>query len=195
VGDFETFDAIGVGPGLGTDPDTSGAFLELVEKCGKPLIIDADGINILSREKDSIPGIPANTIITPHVREFERIAGKADSGIDRLRLQVEFAVKHHCIVVLKGAYTSISTPQGKVFFNSTGNPGMAKAGSGDVLTGMILALLSRRYRPDDAAVLGVWLHGLAGDLAAAEKGQESVTASDIIDNISRAFIKTEETNQ
>lgn len=195
VGDFETFDAIGAGPGLGTDPDTSGAFLELVEKCGKPLVIDADGINMLGRVRDAIPGIPANTIITPHVREFERIAGKADSGIDRLRLQVEFAVKHHCIVVLKGAYTSISTPQGKVFFNSTGNPGMATAGSGDVLTGMILALLSRGYQPDDAAVLGVWLHGLAGDLAAAERGQESVTASDIIDNISRAFIKTEEANQ
>lgn len=195
AGDFETFDAIGIGPGLGTDPATSGAFLELVEKCGKPLIIDADGINILGREKDTLAGIPANTIITPHVREFERIAGKADNGFERLRLQIEFAVKYHCIVVLKGAYTSIAAPQGKVFFNSTGNPGMATAGSGDVLTGMILALLSRGYQPADAAVLGVWLHGLAGDLAAAERGQESVTASDIIDNISRAFINSEETNQ
>ncbi|MFZ2341060.1 MAG: NAD(P)H-hydrate dehydratase [Bacteroidales bacterium] len=195
VGDFESFDAIGAGPGMGTNPATSRAFLDLIEKCGKPLVIDADGINILGRERDKIHGIPANSVITPHVREFERIAGKADNGFDRLRLQIEFAVKQNCILVLKGAYTSIATPEGKVFFNSTGNPGMATAGSGDVLTGMMLALLSRGYQPADAAVLGVWLHGLAGDLAAAERGQESVTASDIIDNISRAFIKSEEMNQ
>ncbi len=195
VNDYAIFDAIGAGPGLGSDPATCKAFLELVENCEKPMVIDADGINILSREKEKLPVLPANTILTPHVREFERIAGKADNGFDRLRLQIEFAVKQNCIVVLKGAYTSIATSEGKVFFNSTGNPGMATAGSGDVLTGMILALLSRGYQPADAAVLGVWLHGLAGDLTAAGMGQESVTASDIIDNVSRAFVKTEDMNQ
>lgn len=195
VGEYGIFDAIGTGPGLGSDPATSRAFLELVDSCGKPLVIDADGINILGQFRDNIPRLPAGTIITPHVREFERLAGKADDGFSRLSLQVEFAVKHKCIVVLKGAYSSIATPEGKVFFNSTGNPGMATAGSGDVLTGMILALLSRGYQPADAAVLGVWLHGLAGDLAAADKGQESLTASDIIDNISHAFIKSEENNK
>ena len=195
VGEYDIFDAIGAGPGLGADRATSGAFLDLVEKCGKPIVIDADGINILAMEKEKFPVLPVNSILTPHVREFERIAGKADNGFDRLRLQIDFAVKQNCIIVLKGAYTSIATPDGKVFFNSTGNPGMATAGSGDVLTGMILALLSRGYRPADAAVLGVWLHGLAGDLAAAGMGQESVTASDIIDYISHAFVKTEEMNQ
>lgn len=195
VGDYDIFDAIGAGPGLGADPATSVAFLDLIEKCGKPMVIDADGINIIGRERENLPVLPANTILTPHLREFERIAGKADNGFDRLSMQIEFAVKHNCIVVLKGAYTSIATPEGKVFFNSTGNPGMATAGSGDVLTGMILALLSRGYQPADAAVLGVWLHGLAGDLAADVMGQESVTASDIIDHISCAFIKTEEMNQ
>ena len=195
VGEYGIFDAIGAGPGLGSDPATSRAFLELVDSCGKPLVIDADGINILGQFRDNIPRLPAGTIITPHVREFERLAGKADDGFSRLSQQVEFAVKHKCIVVLKGAYSSIATPEGKVFFNSTGNPGMATAGSGDVLTGMILALLSRGYQPADAAVLGVWLHGLAGDLAAADKGQESLTASDIIDNISHAFIKSEENNK
>ncbi|MBN2667028.1 MAG: NAD(P)H-hydrate dehydratase [Bacteroidales bacterium] len=195
MGDYNIFDSIGAGPGLGFDPATCKAFLELVKKSKKPMVIDADGINILGIEKENLPGLPANTVITPHVREFERIAGKSDNGFHRLRMQIDFAVEQNCIVVLKGAYTSIATPEGKVFFNSTGNPGMATAGSGDVLTGMILALLSRGYQPADAAVLGVWLHGLAGDLAAAERGQESVTASGIIDYISRAFVKSEEMNQ
>ncbi len=195
VGDYDIFNAIGAGPGLGTDQATCWAFLDLLENYGKPMVIDADGINILGMEREYLSRLPAKTILTPHVREFERIAGKADNGFSRLGMQMEFAAKHNCIVVLKGAHTSIATPDGKVFFNSTGNPGMATAGSGDVLTGMILALLSRGYQPADAAVLGVWLHGLAGDLAAAAMGQESVTASDIIDNISRAFVKTEEMNQ
>lgn len=195
VGDFDIFDAIGAGPGLGTDQATCTAFLGLVENCGKPIVIDADGINILGMEREYLLRLPAKTVITPHVREFERIAGKADNGFKRLRMQMEFAAKQNCIVVLKGAYTSIATPEGKVFFNSTGNPGMATAGSGDVLTGMILALLSSGYQPADAAVLGVFLHGLAGDMAAAEKGQESVTASDITDFISNAFFKLRERNQ
>jgi len=195
VSDYDIFDSIGAGPGLGSDPVTCKAFLELVKKCEKPMVIDADGINILGMGRENLPSLPANSVITPHVREFERIAGNSDNGFNRLMMQIEFAVKHNCIVVLKGAYTSIATPEGKVFFNSTGNPGMATAGSGDVLTGMILALLSRGHQSADAAILGVWLHGLAGDLAAAETGQESVTASGIIDYISRAFVKTEEMNQ
>lgn len=195
VDDFESFDAIGAGPGIGTDMVTRMAFLWFLENCGKPVVIDADGINILGLEKNNFPLLPGMTVLTPHVREFERIAGKAAGGYARLMLQIDFARRHKCVVVLKGAYTSVATPEGKVFFNSTGNPGMATAGSGDVLTGIILALLSRGYQPADAAVLGVYIHGLAGDIAASFAGQESLTASDIILNISNAFRRLEDINQ
>jgi NAD(P)H-hydrate epimerase len=195
VDDYDSFDAIGAGPGIGTETVTRMAFLGLVENCDKPLVIDADGINILGMERNNLPLFPEKTILTPHVKEFERIAGKASGGFERLMMLIEFARSHKCVVVLKGAYTAVATPEGKVFFNSTGNPGMATAGSGDVLTGMILALLSRGYLPADAAVLGVYIHGLAGDMAASHTGQESLTASDIIDNISYAFLRLEERNQ
>ena len=195
VDDYESFDAIGAGPGIGTETVTRMAFLGLVENCGKPLVIDADGINILGLEKHNLPLFPEKCILTPHVKEFERIAGKTSGGFQRLLLQAEYAGKHKCVVVLKGAYTSVATPGGRIFFNSTGNPGMATAGSGDVLTGIILALLARGYQPADASVLGVYIHGLAGDMAARRSGQESLTASDIIDNISNAFIELEEKNQ
>ena len=195
VDDYDSFDAIGAGPGIGTETVTRMAFLGLVENCDKPLVIDADGINILGMERNNLPLFPEKTILTPHVKEFERIAGKASGGFERLMMLIEFARSHKCVVVLKGAYTAVATPEGKVFFNSTGNPGMATAGSGDVLTGMILALLSRGYLPADAAVLGVYIHGLAGDMAASHTVQESLTASDIIDNISYAFLRLEERNQ
>lgn len=195
IDDIEGFDAIGAGPGMGTETVTRLAFLWFLENCGKPLIIDADGINILGLEKNNLPMLPQSAILTPHVKEFERIAGKASGAYDRLMMQIEFACRHKCVVVLKGAHSSVALPEGKVFFNSTGNPGMATAGSGDVLTGMILALLSRGYPPADAAVLGVYIHGLAGDLAASDVGQESLTASDIIENIPNAFRKLEEKNK
>ena len=190
--DIETvdpFDAIGIGPGIGTDPDTQKAFHDLMADSSKPMVIDADGINILGLNKQWLDELPHETILTPHIREFERIAGKTEESFARMQKQVEFAVKYDCIVILKGAHTSIATPEGKVFFNSTGNPGMATAGSGDVLTGMILSLLAQGYSPDNAAVIGVYLHGLAGDIAAAKSCYESIIATDIIDNIGNAFLK------
>jgi ADP-dependent NAD(P)H-hydrate dehydratase / NAD(P)H-hydrate epimerase len=190
--DIETvdpFDAIGVGPGIGTDPETQRAFHSLIATRGKPMVIDADGINILGLNKDLLHELPHETILTPHIREFERMAGKTENSYVRMEKQTEFAVKYNCIVVLKGAYTSIASPDGKVFFNSTGNPGMATAGSGDVLTGMILSLLAQGYAPENAAVAGVYLHGLAGDIAAAKSCYESIIATDIIDNIGNAFLK------
>lgn len=156
------------------------------------MVIDADGLNILSLNKEWLTMLPEGTILTPHPKEFERLAGKTQNSYQQLALQVDFSKKYKCILVLKGAHTSISTPSGKVYFNSTGNPGMATAGSGDVLTGIILSLLSQGYMPEDAAVLGVYLHGLAGDMAAAELCYESIIASDIIKGLAKAFNKLRE---
>jgi NAD(P)H-hydrate epimerase len=190
--DIETidqFDALGIGPGIGTDPETQRAFHTVLAGRGKPMVIDADGINILGLNKEWLDELLPETILTPHIREFERISGKSDDSFSRMQKQVEFAVKHNSFVVLKGAHTSIASPDGKVIFNSTGNPGMATAGSGDVLTGMILSLLAQGYPPVNAAVIGVYLHGLAGDIAAAKSCYESIIATDIIDNIGNGFIK------
>jgi NAD(P)H-hydrate epimerase len=185
----DIFDAAGIGPGIGTDPVTQKALHAFLLNRSKPLVIDADGINILGLNKKWLNELPGETILTPHVKEFERIAGKTEDGYLRLEKQIEFAAKYNCIIILKGAYSAIVTPGGKVFFNCTGNPGMATAGSGDVLTGMILSLLAQGYSPENSAVMGVFLHGLAGDIASAKSGYESIIASDIIDNIGNAFLK------
>jgi len=188
----DPFNAVGIGPGMGTQKESQKALHGLLLSCKKPLVIDADALNILSINKDWISLLPEGTVLTPHPKEFERLAGKTDNSYARLKKQIEFSSKHNCIVVLKGAYTSVTSPGSEVSFNSTGNPGMATAGSGDVLTGMILSLLAQGYDPADAAVTGVFLHGLAGDVAAEKSSYESVIASDIINNIASAFNITRE---
>jgi NAD(P)H-hydrate epimerase len=192
IGITDNYNAIGIGPGIGTQPETQNALYKLLKTCKKPMVIDADGINILSMNKEWLSMIPAGSVLTPHPKEFERIAGKSENSYQRLVRQIEFSDKYKCVMILKGAYTSVTTPDGKVFFNSTGNPGMATAGSGDVLTGIVLSLLSQGYKPEEAAVLGVYLHGLAGDLAAEESSFESIIASDIINYTGRAFNKLRE---
>ena len=189
IGDMAPFNASGIGPGIGTDPLTRKALNNFLLSRGKPIVIDADGINILGLNKEWLSALPGGTVLTPHVKEFERMAGECENSYSRLEKQIEFAARYDCIVVLKGAHSSVVTPGGKVFFNSTGNPGMATAGSGDVLTGMILSLLAQGYSPEDASVTGVYLHGLAGDIASSRLGYESVIASDIIENIGNAFLK------
>jgi len=184
-----SYDAAAIGPGIGTDPETQKALHSIILDRNKPLVIDADGINILGLNKKWLSALPRETIITPHIKEFERITERIDNGYSRLEKQVEFAAEFNCIVVLKGAFTSIATPEGKVYFNSTGNPGMATAGSGDTLTGIILSFLAQGYFPEHAAILGVYLHGLAGDIASRRTGYESLIASDIIDCLGEAFIK------
>ena len=189
VGKTDIFSAVGVGPGLGTEPKSQIALFSLLSECKKPMVIDADALNILSLNKEWLSLLTEGTILTPHPKEFERLAGKTDTGFDRMKRQIEFSKENNCIVVLKGAHTSVTTPEGKVMFNSTGNPGMAKGGSGDVLTGIILSLLAQGYTPENAAVTGVYLHGLAGDIAADELCFESIIASDIINCIGKAFNK------
>lgn len=187
VKDLTPFSAIGVGPAIGTKTNSQRGFKMLLEQAHCPIVIDADGLNILSMNKDWMKLLPANTIITPHPGEFDRLAGHSESGFERLQKAIKMATEYNIIVVLKGAFTAIATPNGNVFFNSTGNPGMATAGSGDTLTGMILGLLSQKYTPLDAAIVGVYLHGLAGDIAAKKRGENGLIASDIIDHIGKAI--------
>jgi NAD(P)H-hydrate epimerase len=181
------YDAVAIGPGMGTHEETKKALYGLLWNCDKPLVIDADGLNILAMNNQWLQELPEGTVLTPHLKEFERLAGKCSGGYERLQKQIEFSVKYRCVVVLKGANTSVTSPDGQVAFNSTGNPGMATAGSGDVLTGMILSLLAQGYLPTDAAKIAVYLHGLAGDIASGSASMESVIASDIIDKIGEAW--------
>jgi len=187
IGNTDPFSAVGIGPGIGTEPESQRVLHKLLEESRKPIVIDADALNILSLNKGWFSLIPEGAILTPHPKEFERLTGESGNSFLRLNKQIEFSKEHKCIVVLKGAHTSISTPEGNVSFNSTGNPGMATAGSGDVLTGIILSLLAQGYSPENAAVVGVYLHGMAGDIAAEESCFESIIATDIIKCIGKAF--------
>lgn len=187
--DLLNYTAIGVGPGLGRNPETANALKRLIQETKVPLVLDADALNIISENKTWLAFLPERTIITPHPKEFERLFGKTENSLQRLELQREMSRKYNLIIVLKGANTAVTFPTGACFFNTTGNPGMATAGSGDVLTGIILSLVAQRYMPEEAALLGVYLHGLAGDIAASENGMASLIASDITKNIGKAFRK------
>jgi len=186
------FDTIAIGPGLGTDEKTEFGFEQFLsenEFKNKKLIIDADGINLLSQNKNLLRKLPKNTILTPHDKELERLIGGWNDSIEKINKIKNLTKEYGLIVVSKGAFSQIHTADGKIYFNSTGNPGMATAGSGDVLTGMIAGLLGRGYEPKEAAILGVYLHGLSGDLAVDEIGEESMIATDLIDFIPKAFQK------
>lgn len=187
--ELSAFSAVGVGPALGKRMNSQKALRKLIEECRIPLVLDADALNILGKNKDWLKLLPANTILTPHPKEFERISEPVKDSFARFKLQKEFSEKYNVIVVLKGAYTCVSTPDGACYFNSTGNPGMASGGSGDVLTGIILSMLAQGFDPLKAAISAVYIHGLAGDVAATKKSEEAMIASDIIDNFGDAFKK------
>ncbi len=181
------YDSLGIGPGLGTHNDTSLAFTELLKKHQKPIVLDADAINLVAKNKELLKLLPPNSILTPHPGEFKRLVGNWDNDFERLEKQVALSMEFNIIIALKGAHSSITTPSGKVYFNSSGNPGMATAGSGDVLTGIITSLLGQGYQPLEAALLGVYLHGSAGDLAAHQLTQECLIATDIINYLPKAY--------
>ncbi|NQV03500.1 MAG: NAD(P)H-hydrate dehydratase [Bacteroidia bacterium] len=184
---LDPYTAIGIGPGIGLEKQTQNAFKHLIQE-GIPMVIDADAINILGENKTWLSFLAPGCILTPHPKEFERIAGTSTDDFERNRLQRELSFRYSCYIVLKGANTSITTPDGKCFFNTSGNPGMATGGSGDVLTGIITGLMAQHYKPLEACLLGVYLHGLAGDLAADELGYEALIAGDLIDNLGNAFL-------
>lgn len=185
------YNVIGCGPGIGTATPTARALKYLLDSYSHPIVLDADAINILSDNRIWCDRIPTNSIITPHHREFERLVGSWKNEDERLDKQLMFAKHHNCIVVLKGANTSIVMPDGSHFINTTGNPGMAAAGSGDVLTGIILGLMAQGYSSNESAILGVYLHGKSGDIAADNLSQHSMIASDIIDYLPKAFLSLE----
>ncbi len=190
VPDFETdtYAAIGLGCGLGQAPATKYMLKKLLERVRQPLVIDADALNLMAQMPAAVKEhIPQYSIFTPHLKEFSRWVGKSDNDFERLATLQHFAMAYQVYVVLKGAHSVIATPEGKLCFNTTGNAGMATAGSGDVLTGVIIGLLSQGYAPESAALLGVYLHGKSGDLALQTQSQESLTASDLIDYLGQAY--------
>lgn len=181
------YSAIGIGPGISTADPTHRVVKKLLESAPCPIVMDADALNILAQHPEWIALLPAQTILTPHPGEFDRLFGQSANCWDRFQKLLKIAKKYQMIIVLKGHHTIIALPDGTCYFNSTGNPGMATAGSGDVLTGMILSLLAQGYAPERAALCAVYLHGLAGDIAAQEHGFEALLASDIIKCIGKAF--------
>ncbi len=194
VPELASFDAIGIGPGLGNQVLAHGFMKSILKVYKKPMVLDADALNIIASDIELLSMLPKDSVLTPHPGEFRRLVGKWKDDFERLDFQIDMSKRYGVIVVLKGAHTSISTPSGKVYFNSTGNPGMATGGSGDVLTGIITALLGQKYSPEKSAILGVYLHGLAADIAVKFLGEESLSASDIIDYLPQAFMEVKGIN-
>jgi NAD(P)H-hydrate epimerase len=184
---LDPYSAIAVGPGMGTGKSSASMLKHLIQDAGAPLLLDADALNILSDNRTWLAFLPKGTVLTPHPGEFARLAGKTSNSFDRLEVLRSFCIKYSLNVVLKGAFTVICSPLGNCYFNPTGNPGMATGGSGDVLTGLIAGLLAQGYHPTEACMLGVYLHGQAGDLAAEQKGFEALSAGDIIGNLGNGF--------
>lgn len=190
IGITAQYNAIGIGPGIGLNEKTETALLQVFKNANQALVIDADAINLIARNEKLQHALPANSILTPHAGELERLTGnKPENAYKRLLKACEWAIRLNSHIILKGYNTAICTPNNECYFNPTGNPGMATAGSGDVLTGIILGLLAQSYSPLFASITGVFLHGLAGDIAAKEKSEESLIASDIIENLGLAFKK------
>lgn len=187
---LDGYDTLGIGPGLGTAEETVTGLRDLLpalKERGLSLVMDADALNICGKHRALLQHLPEKTVLTPHPKEFERLTESAKDDFHRLELLREFCQTHRVHVVLKGGPTAVGAPNGNVYFNSTGNPGMATGGTGDVLTGLITALLAQGYDPLNAARLGVYVHGLAGDLAAEKLGYEALTASDLVLSFGKAF--------
>jgi NAD(P)H-hydrate epimerase len=187
IGNLLKYKAIGIGPGMGLRRETAGVLSRLFEHKDKQLVIDADALNLISQEKYLLDVVPPESILTPHSGEFDRLAGTSANAEERAEKAMAMASDLKVYIVLKGADTVIYTPTGECFINTTGNPGMATAGSGDVLTGIILGLSAQGHSPLNAARIGVFLHGLAGDIAVSKTSQESMIAGDIIENLGFAY--------
>ncbi|NNL90772.1 MAG: NAD(P)H-hydrate dehydratase [Saprospiraceae bacterium] len=183
------YDAIAIGCGIGLMEETQIAIGKFLKNASQPLVLDADALNIIALNPQMLAWIPKDSILTPHPKEFERLFGPTSDSFERNKLQQEKAIALECYILLKGAHSCIATPEGKCYYNSTGNPGMATAGSGDVLTGIIVGLFAQGYNSEAAICLGTYVHGLSGDLAAREIGETSLIASDLIKYLPSAFKK------
>ncbi len=189
----DDFDALGIGPGIGMGESTAIALIGQIRRTQCPIVVDADALNILANHQAWMQQLPQGIIMTPHPKEFDRLVNNvSNSDYERLTKAGQLAERLQGYVLLKGHYTALCMPDGNIVFNSTGNSGMATAGSGDVLTGIITGLLARGYARAEACMLGMYLHGLAGDLAAKSLGKESLLAGDIIDYLPQAFLRLED---
>jgi ADP-dependent NAD(P)H-hydrate dehydratase / NAD(P)H-hydrate epimerase len=188
ISNWETADAIAIGPGLGTSPTAAKALSTFLESCTRPVVLDADALNIIAAHPDLLGKLPKGSVITPHPKEFGRIFGENTNSmvqVDHARIQ---AMRYNINIILKGHHTAVINSDGDCRYNTTGNAGMATGGAGDVLTGILTGLLAQGYAPYEAAVLSVYLHGLAGDLAAADLSQEALIAGDIIAYLGKAYL-------
>ena len=190
--DTDDYQAVGIGPGLGKAGDTEAALLEQIESCQTPMVVDADALNLLGEHRSYIGRLPKGSILTPHPKELERLVGKCQNSYERLTKARELARSTGVHILLKGAYSVIIAPSGKCWFNPTGNPGMATGGSGDVLTGVVLALLAQGYDAETAARMAAYVHGLAGDIACKKHGVMGMTAGDIVTCLPPAWRMLEE---
>lgn len=187
VSSWESMDVVGLGPGISTNENAARAVAEFITACKEPIVVDADALNIMAERKELLGKLPADSILTPHPKEFDRLFGDSTNSMQRLEKARTQAMRYNIIIVLKGRCTTIVTPEGECWYNLTGNPGMATAGSGDVLTGIITGLVAQGYTPEESAKLGVYIHGLAGNFAAQKLSQEAMIAGDIIDRLGKAF--------
>ena len=184
--DISPFKAIGIGPGIGMHPLTRNLLQECLHS-RKPMVLDADALNLLAANPELMKIIPAGSILSPHPGEFSRLCGEKPSGLQAWQAARDFSSQHQVYLILKGAFSLVCSPDGRAWFNSTGNPGMAKGGSGDVLTGLLTGLLTRGYSPEDSCLIGVFLHGMAGDLAADSTSSTAMKAGDLIEFLPAAW--------
>lgn len=184
--DFSIYNATAIGPGLGVNEDSIKLVKSVLENTNQPIVLDADALNILAKNQDWLNQLPKNTILTPHPKEFDRLFGNHISKEEREQIAFQKAKELNCIIVLKGHVTIITNGE-QIFKNTTGNAGLAKGGSGDALTGIITALLAQNYTPIHAAILGVFLHGLAADITLENQSEESMLITDAIENLGKAF--------
>ena len=186
---LEVFNSIGLGPGIGLNKDTEKAIIKLIKVAKIPLVVDADAINIISKNKNILKFLPEGSVLTPHPKEFKRLMGTYKDSNQRIELQKKLSKKFKLNILIKGPFSMMTDINGNLFINSTGNPGMATGGSGDVLTGIITGLIGRGYKPFNAMIMGVYIHGLSGDISKKKLGEESLMATDLIDNLPKAFKK------
>ena len=188
--DAHPFDSIGIGPGIGTQEHTAIALISQIRRSQCPIVLDADALNILANHRAWMQQLPKGIVMTPHPAEFDRLSGNTSNGCsDRLSKARDMAEQLGVYIILKGHFSALCLPDGHVLFNPTGNAGMATAGCGDVLAGIITGLIARGYDQKDACIIGMYLHGLAGDIAVRDIGQESLIASDLINYLPKAFLQ------
>ena len=191
--DLSRYNAVGAGPGLGKGESQTAILEKLLKNSSRPMVLDADALNIIARSKYLLEYVPAGSVFTPHPGELQRLTGAAADRDDLILKAKELATENGITVVVKGAPTVTIAPDGRMYVNTTGNPGMATGGSGDVLTGMVLALLAQGYESEQAALIAVYIHGLAGDIAARRLSMTAMTSADIADSLPQAWLQMTET--